>query len=142
MNGDQNRDEQIPDALSAKLREVASKTAILVPKSTDGEVLAQAKAHFAQVSRERSKVVRISWLAAAACVALLAIFGLQHLERGRYDRADIDHNGRVDILDAFALARRLQQGSQRGVDINGDGVVNKADVDAIASQAVKWKGGV
>ena len=142
MNGDQNRNEQIPDALTEKLREIVSKTAILVPKSIDGELLAQAKAHFAQVSRERSKVVRISWLAAAACVALLAIFGLQHLGQGRYERADIDHNGHVDILDAFALARRIEQSPRHGVDVNKDGVVNKADVDAIAAQAVKLKKGV
>jgi len=142
MNDDQNRNEQIPDTLTEKLREVASKTTILVPASVDGAVLAQAKAHFVQISRERSKILRISWLAAAACVALLAIFGIRHLEHGRYERADIDHSGHVDILDAFALARRIQQGSQQGVDVNGDGAVNKADVDAIAAQAVKLKRGV
>src|SRR6185369_2951038 len=110
MNGDQNRDEQIPDALGAKLREVASNKVVLVPPSIDAAVLSDAKAHFARIRRERRKVTRISWLAAAACVALLALFGLRHLGQGRYERADIDHNGRVDILDAFALARRIEQG--------------------------------
>lgn len=142
MNGDQNRDEQIPDALTEKLREVASKTTILVPSSIDQAVLSDAKTHFAQIRHERRKVTRISWLAAAACVALLALFGLRYLGQGRYERADIDHNGRVDILDAFALARRIEQSPRHGVDVNKDGVVNKADVDAIAAQAVKLKKGV
>ena len=142
MNGDQNRDEQIPHALTEKLREVASKTAILVPSSIDAVVLSHTKEHFTQIRRERRNVTRIAWLAAAACVALLALFGLRHLGQGRYDRADIDHNGRVDILDAFTLARRIEQGPEHGVDVNKDGVVNKADVDAIAAQAVKLKKGV
>ena len=141
MNGDQNRDE-IPDALTEKLREVASKTTILVPSSIDQAVLSDAKTHFAQIRHERRKVTRISWLAAAACVVLLALFGLRHLGQRPYERADIDHNGRVDILDAFALARRIEQSPRHGVDVNKDGVVNKADVDAIAAQAVKLKKGV
>jgi hypothetical protein len=142
MNGDQNRDEQIPDALTEKLREVASKTTILVPSSIDQAVLSDVKTHFRQTRRERRQITRIAWLAAAACVALLALFGLRHLSQGRYERADIDHNGRVDILDAFALARRIEQSPPHGVDINKDGLVNKADVDAIAAQAVKLKKGV
>lgn len=59
------------------------------------------------------------------------------------DRRDIDRNGRVDILDAFTLARHVQRGDQRqGVwDVNGDGVVDKGDVDAVAMAAVSLKGG-
>ncbi len=56
-------------------------------------------------------------------------------------REDIDRNGQVDILDAFALARRLQSpapsGGDQALDINGDGLVDQRDVDAVAARAVK-----
>ncbi|MEQ9406948.1 MAG: dockerin type I domain-containing protein [Fuerstiella sp.] len=58
--------------------------------------------------------------------------------RDRQDAADVDGDGRLDILDAFALARRIQTGSVRGTvgDQNGDGVVDEADVDLIAMSVV------
>ena len=56
---------------------------------------------------------------------------------------DIDANGRVDILDAFALARHIEAADdkKREWDINGDGTVNRGDVDLIAMAAVKLTGG-
>jgi hypothetical protein len=87
------------------------------------------------------------------------------------DPKDIDHNGRVDILDAFLLARQIKAGGQLGGDrlvlpgvapkagspktdlsrfsgpvspawdFNGDGVIDQKDVDAVAMSAVKLKGG-
>jgi hypothetical protein len=57
--------------------------------------------------------------------------------------ADIDGNGRVDILDAFALARRIESGNvSAGVgDLNHDGRVDRSDVDAVAMQAVRLNEG-
>lgn len=91
---------------------------------------------------------------------------------------DIDHNGRVDILDAFVLARRIESRADALVgpkkkqdrfvfqptdpggqpttangasqktnlsrfsgDVNGDGVIDNGDVDAVAMAAVRLKGG-
>ncbi len=53
--------------------------------------------------------------------------------------ADIDGNGRIDILDAFALARSIRDhsGPQDRWDVNGDGIVDQADVTAIATTAVR-----
>lgn len=55
---------------------------------------------------------------------------------------DVDGNGRVNILDAFALARTVE-GDQTNVrfelaelDQNGDGVVNSDDVNSIAMSVV------
>jgi len=141
MNGDENRDEQIPPALAEQLRAAASKTALLVPPSTDEALLTRAREHFAEVRRRPNHFSRVWWTAAAACIALAAIAGLSLFQRTHYEQADVDHSGQVDILDAFALARRLQQGSATGPDMNGDGMVNKADVDAIAARAVKLKKG-
>jgi hypothetical protein len=47
--------------------------------------------------------------------------------------------GKPTILDAFALARGLDAGQQMDArwDVNGDGVVDKRDVDALAMAAVK-----
>jgi hypothetical protein len=141
MNGDENRAEQIPAVLAEQLRAAASKTALFVPPSTDDAVLTRAREHFAEVRRRPHRFSRVWWTAAAACIALAAMAGLSLFERTRYEQADVDHSGQVDILDAFALARRLQQGSAAGPDVNGDGLVNKADVEAIAAQAVKLKKG-
>jgi hypothetical protein len=55
-------------------------------------------------------------------------------------REDIDGNGRVDILDAFALARSIRDGGGGGRaewDVTGDGRVDEADVKAIAAAAVR-----
>ena len=50
---------------------------------------------------------------------------------------DLDGNGRVDILDAFAIAREIQNGrNQPRFDINGDGRLTQADVNEIAQRAV------
>lgn len=64
---------------------------------------------------------------------------------------DVDGNGRVDMLDAFALARRIDRrdGISEGrpsrdrpdrvdlsFDVNGDAVVDDRDVDLIAARAV------
>lgn len=59
-------------------------------------------------------------------------------------QTDIDRNGRVDILDAFKLARRIEiaSGSAADLDINGDGLANYDDVDAVALAAVSLNKGV
>ena len=53
--------------------------------------------------------------------------------------ADIDGSGRVDILDAFALARHLKRGRlvEADLDINQDGRLDRVDVDAVAMAAVR-----
>lgn len=54
------------------------------------------------------------------------------------DPRDLNNDGRIDILDAMLLARRLEQGGTpaAGSDLTGDGAVDRADVDAIALAAV------
>jgi hypothetical protein len=52
---------------------------------------------------------------------------------------------RVTILDAFSLARQLKAGKtpDKSWDVNQDGRVDQADVDALAARAVALpKGGV
>ena len=56
---------------------------------------------------------------------------------------DLNADGQVDMLDAFALARELQQGStpRPQLDLNGDGVVDDRDVQALANRAVSLEPG-
>jgi len=58
-------------------------------------------------------------------------------------REDIDGNGRLDILDAFALARHVvgEEPVKMEWDLNRDGVVDAADVDDVAYAAVRLEWG-
>jgi len=79
---------------------------------------------------------RLLWLPAAAAAALLAVAFLLP----EPDRADVDGDGSVDIVDAYSLALRLKRGA-RGTDVNGDGRIDAADVAEIARRAVALSGG-
>jgi hypothetical protein len=56
-------------------------------------------------------------------------------------REDVTGDGRVDILDAFALARRIERADVRQPDLNSDGRVDQRDVEALAARAVRLEGG-
>ena len=51
---------------------------------------------------------------------------------------DIDGNGRVDIIDAYLMNRRLMSGvtMPKKLDLNGDGNINREDVTSIVKTAV------
>ncbi len=51
---------------------------------------------------------------------------------------DMDGNGRVDIIDAYLMDRRLMSGTviPKKLDLNGDGTVNREDVSVIVKTAV------
>ncbi len=58
-------------------------------------------------------------------------------------KRDIDRSGKVDILDAFAVARGIKSGKPSlAWDVKGDGKVDQQDIDDIAALAVRVKGGV
>lgn len=54
---------------------------------------------------------------------------------------DLDGDGRVDIVDALRLARAVERGETGAWDFNGDGAVDRGDVDALAARAVRLPGG-
>lgn len=57
-------------------------------------------------------------------------------------REDLNNDGRVDMLDAFVLARANADGTSKAEwDFSGDGRVDRADVDALALSAVGLAGG-
>ena len=130
-----------------------------VPPAVDEAVLAHARVQM--MARGRRRVLR--WAvppAAAAAVILWVVFNpfatpdreIQPLassgqRQGLTDevalRRDIDGNGRVDILDALALARSIKDNrvTDQPWDFNGDGAINRQDVDAVAQSAVRLNKG-
>ncbi len=140
MNGSGQRDDS--SAPRPKLAEALShiaKESVFVPPQVDRAILAQARA---KISRRRSarRSIRFAWAAAAILAA--GSFSGFYIRFGR-DRAatlaDVNHDGRIDILDAFALARELKSGAKPSprLDLNHDGVVDEQDVRLLAAQAVE-----
>jgi len=135
---------QLPAKLSEDLKALYAPSREISPE-VDRAILAAAHAHLAGAAQNPRIVQFPRWLAAAAAVALAAVLGSLWLSNRRLPevaREDINRDGRVDVLDAFALARRLQQGvaTDRLFDINGDGLVDQKDIEAITTRAVKLDG--
>jgi len=129
-----------------------------VPPEVDRAVLDKANRHFVAVGSPEGGCRRIRWavvwkVAAAAAVVIFAFsLDLTKKHGPATDRSvpagiqavDIDQNGRVDILDAFTLARHIESAgpAKKNWDINGDGLVNRDDVDMVAFAAVRLDKGV
>ena len=135
---------------------------VFVPPSIDEAVLNAARRHLAKAKQTRFSRLRqwIIWPSlATGCAALIAMLWTTIYEPA-FAREDLNRDGRVDILDAFQLARELEAdavgaavadpdpgavsnvSTTRALDLNGDGLVDREDVKFIAAQAVKLgKGG-
>jgi hypothetical protein len=132
-----------------------------VPPEVDRAIMDRANRRL--VRRSRRLAVRWASSAAAVAAVIVLVFVLNPTEkrtsRQMPDRSevrktsiaaaaevasDIDHSGRVDILDAFKLARQIKAGLQPSEkwDMNGDGLVNRKDVDLVAFAAVRLDQGV
>jgi hypothetical protein len=138
---DDTSEPQLPAKLSEGLKSLHAPPRVIPPR-VDDAILAAAREHLAGVAPEHRIVLFPRWLAAAAVVALAAVLGSLWFSNRRLPevaREDLNRDGRVDVLDAFTLARRLQQGAatDRLFDINGDGAVDQKDIDAITTRAVK-----
>ena len=139
---------QAPEKLVAALEELPARR-VFVPPTIDAAVLLAARRHLAASRRSAVDIFRFwsHWpVWATACLVVAASVYLLMRPAGvgpGIARADINHDGRVDILDAFQLARELQSGRKvaAGLDLNGDGVVDQRDVEIMAAQAVKLEKG-
>jgi dockerin type I repeat protein len=142
--GQDRLDLDAPEALVRDLCRLYSPD-IPVPAARDEAVLSGARLPLARRRRPR----RILGWSAAAMVLLAALLWtgwLQNRDRTPEQASrtvvlleDVDRNGRIDILDAFWLARHLRTGAslEPGWDMNRDGRVNEQDVDWLARRAVK-----
>ncbi len=129
-----------------------------VPARVDKIILDQARRQLAQPRRLIIRLRRAAGIAAAAAVIALGVmlFNPQSAVMSppastggsdpqsispalAEDRADVDGNGRVDILDAFQLARSIEAHGPVDLrwDLNRDGRVDQDDVDLVARAAVR-----
>ena len=140
--------EQAPERLVQELRSLAQRSSVWVPPSVDAAILKAATKHLAGHSAtvHPPRNARAPWLRLAACFFVATVIAVLLMQRrGGFDQertADVDGNGEINILDAFALARRLKEHPEAPgpFDVNRDHQVNAADVEAIAVQAVAFKG--
>ncbi len=120
-----------------------------VPGDIDDAVMAAARSALSERRRAGRNARRwAQWTAAAAGLGLVVWIGsllstrpvgLREVSRQVASApGDLDRSGRVDILDAFVLARQLDSDiAPAAGDFNGDGRIDHADVDAIAMAAVR-----
>jgi hypothetical protein len=136
---------ELPKVLQEELRAIG-RPCVFVAREADAAILAAARSQLEGVLAARRRRVRRRWLAAAAALVLgigYGAFWMAHPPAAGLAGEDLNHDGRVDILDAFQLARTLKQpnGPRAGLpDVNGDGVVNDQDVEALAAKAVRLDG--
>ena len=131
---------------------------VTVPAELDKRILTMARERLRRSQPVRRRVLSMRILrwalpaAAAAAAAVLLLMWTGSLPVPYHSepdtavlttRQDIDRNGRVDILDAFALARHIETSGASGDqwDVNGDGEVNQGDVKTIAMAAVSLNPG-
>jgi hypothetical protein len=154
---DENLDLRASSKLSADLKAFFEPQRP-VPPEVDRAVLDKANRYFVAVRSSQGGRRRFRWsvvwkVAAAAAVIIFAFsLDLTKKHGPATDRSvaagiqavDIDQNGRVDILDAFTLARNIESAgpAKKDWDINGDGKVNRDDVDMVAFAAVRLDKGV
>ena len=142
------RDEDLkaPPRLIEALRQVSSE-GVFVPPAIDKTIIKAAELHLNPSGQGRAR--RIWWwtalaTASAVVVALsLVTIQWQRSPNGWFAVEDINRDGQIDILDAFALARNVKQGisSDKNLDLNGDGVIDEKDVATISAHAVKMERG-
>ena len=137
---------QVPARLVTALKELPARR-VFVPPTLDEGVLRAAREHLVTPPRPGWGGLRswITWLAlAASCLAVaMLIYLTVRKSPAQKASADLNHDGQVDILDAFQLERDLRADKKAvGPDVNGDGVVDGKDVAALAARAVALpKGG-
>ena len=135
---DNGQDFNLSDKFKEDLKKLYG-ASIVIPPEIDKAILLKASRKLGQ-PRRHFHILR--WVGPIAAAAAVIIFALLFVNQSV--PADIDRNGRVDILDAFKLAKQIQTESQpnKKWDINGDGRVNQEDVDNIAMVAVSLNKGV
>ncbi len=114
-----------------------------VPEEVDRAIIAAAEPHLTCGRRRGWRVAGV-WggVAAAAAVAAVVLPTLW-VGPGQSEPAvalgDYAPGEPVDVVDALRLARALERGGESVSitwDLSGDGVVDRADVDAVAMRAV------
>jgi len=152
-NGDPNtrhdgEEPKAPAQLVAALKEPPSRR-VFVPPAVDRAIIGAAQRHLAKPERAGFNFFR-SWLVwSAVATACIVLFGLIYFvsqpgdSSATFAREDLNRDGRVDILDAFQLAREVRSGTKlpNDLDLNHDGLVDGRDAAFIANDVVKLEKG-
>jgi hypothetical protein len=139
-----------PPALKTGLADLFGSTPA-ISRSLDDQILHAARQQSIRRNRMRWTIrYAIGSLAAAAAVILIAI-KTTHRDQpiiGNPQPAvatsqDVNHDGKLDMLDAFLMARKVAANDpfSKDWDFNHDGTVDTKDVDVVAFSAVKLKEG-
>jgi hypothetical protein len=140
MHNDTQADLNAPPRMVEALRRVSRKE-LFVPPAIDDAILNAARQHLQPKTQ-----VWLHWprfLLASAAVVIVIGFGFwiaqPHKIASDKIVGDVNGDGRVDILDAFALARcvKASPSACSSFDMNSDGVIDQRDVDLLAARAVR-----
>ncbi len=141
-NGQQQPEQELdaPLKLASALKHV-SHPKLFVPPYVDAAIFKAARQHLDKPVKPRRFRPWMLWpaLTAACALILCAVRLFTTSGPSHYAREDLNHDGKVDILDSFALARELKSSKHLPAiyDVNGDGVVDERDVLLIATHAVQ-----
>ena len=149
---DNNSNLKISDEFGADLGKLFRPQSS-IPSEVDRAILDKASRKLIR-PRGRHSIIRKIGIAVATAAVIILAFSLDLSRQSRQGTpvtyfaeaksADIDHSGRVDILDAFKLARQIESAAaiDTSFDMNGDGHVDQGDVEFIAKAAVRLDEGV
>lgn len=148
-----------PAKLVAALKEPPARR-VFIPPSVDTAILRAAQQHLARntsslapsngesvgVRGGFANLLRPWFLWPTVATACLALAGIAYFTsrptQAQFAREDLNRDGRVDILDAFQLARETQAGATlTAADLNHDGIVDRRDAELIATHAVQLEKG-
>jgi len=139
--------DQVPPALVDALTRANIAIAPFIPRAVDQAILSAARRHLGPaVCRRNAWFQTLRWAGGFAAAAALALLAIAILEKApsrsstlSFARGDVNHDGKVDILDAFIVAKRIQSGAPLSLDLdlNGDGRVDAADVALLSAQIVR-----
>ena len=150
---DQDSEPKVSNKFGADLKALF-KPDTTVPPEIDRAVMDRAYQKLIP-RQKKNRIYRFSACAAAAVAAVVIIALTLHLNDKEpqiasfrsdivANKTDIDQNGSVDVLDAFRLAHHIEAADRPDMkwDVNGDGAVDKGDVDTVAFAAVRLDKGI
>lgn len=115
-----------------------------ISESVDDIVLGHIKEKSREIRRARKvvplyprwKQVAVAAMAVLVCAASFNLFFRSDMSERNV--LDIDGNGRINIVDAYLMDRRLMSGDvmPKNLDLNGDGHINKVDIMTIVNASV------
>jgi hypothetical protein len=138
MSSPEPSDEKL-ERFARALRNAEENQRIFVPPTVDEAILKLARERFGG-QKPRRPFRFWNWLAIAGAAALIAMIILifPRAKNPNLAREDINGDGAVDILDAFALAKSIEASQPNAkFDQNNDGKLDETDVRAVASAAVR-----